>query len=56
MKLAKFERKQAKRLGVTVEWLREHFDIQPCDCGRDCKGWHIRYKLSAERRREAARA
>lgn len=54
MKLAKFERLQAKRSGVTVEHLREFHEIAPCDCGeRGCKGWQVRYKFGAERRRMA---
>lgn len=50
----KFERKAAKRSGVTVEHFREYHEITPCDCGhKDCKGYQVRYKFGAERRREA---
>lgn len=57
MKLEKFERKEAARCGVTVEHLREHYEITPCGCGkRSCKGWQVRYKFGAERRREMARS
>lgn len=53
MKLSKFERKAAERSRFTVEEFREFFAITPCDCGkRKCKGWHVRYKFGAERRRE----
>lgn len=52
MKLAKFERKAAKRAGVTVGHLREFHEITPCKCGeKDCKGWQVRYKFRGERRR-----
>lgn len=56
MKLAKFERKEAERVGVTVEHLREFHEITPCECGKSsCKGWQVRYRFGAERRREEAR-
>lgn len=52
VKLEKFERLEAKRCGVTVETLREHYKIDPCSCGKPkCKGWQVRYKFGAERRR-----
>ena len=55
MRLEKFERKEAARAGVTVEYLREHHEITPCDCGkRRCEGWKLRYRFGAERRRLAA--
>lgn len=55
MKLAKFERKEAKRCGVSVETLRKFYEITPCDCGiSGCKGWQTRYKYGAERQREIA--
>jgi hypothetical protein len=54
VKLAKFERKEAERCGVTVDHLREFHEITPCDCGeRSCKGWKVRYRFGAERRRVA---
>lgn len=54
MKLEKFERKSAKRAGVTIEHLREFHEITPCDCGKKkCKGWKVRYRFGAERRRLA---
>jgi hypothetical protein len=54
VKLAKFERKEAERCGVTVEHLREFHEITPCDCGkRSCQGWKVRYRFGTERRRVA---
>jgi hypothetical protein len=33
-----------------------HHDIVPCECGKPkCKGWALRWKFGAERRREALR-
>lgn len=53
----KFERKEAERRGVTVEHLREYHEITPCDCGKPkCKGWKVRWKFGAERRREGRTA
>jgi hypothetical protein len=35
-----FERDYAERSGVTVEWLREHRVVRPCDCREEgCDGW-----------------
>lgn len=49
----KFVRKEAARSRFTVEEFLEFFDVQPCECGaRKCKGWGVRWKFGAERRRE----
>jgi hypothetical protein len=50
-----FVRKAAKRSGFTVEEYPTFFDITPCECGKKkCKGWRVRWKFGAERRREAS--
>jgi hypothetical protein len=38
-----FERRYAKRSGVTVEWLHDHGRYgAPCNCGDDlCEGWQM---------------
>lgn len=34
-----------ERSGVTWEWLSEHMDAIPCDCGDEtCLGWQMRTK------------
>jgi hypothetical protein len=54
VKLAKFERKEAERTGFTLEEFRRQFAVTPCPCGmRGCKGWQVRYRFRAERRRLA---
>lgn len=48
-----FVRKAAKRSGFTVEEYEQYFAVTPCECGkRKCKGWQVRWKFGAERRRE----
>ena len=49
-----FVRKQAKRSGFSVEEYEQFFSVTPCECGkRKCKGWLVRYRFGAERRRVA---
>ena len=49
-----FVRKQAKRSGFSVEEYEQFFSVMPCECGkRKCKGWSVRYRFGAERRRVA---
>lgn len=57
MKREKFIRREAERVGVTEKHLLEFHEVVRCDCGKPkCKGWALRWKFGAERRREAARA
>ena len=42
MTAEEFERDYAERSGVTVEWLREHRTVRPCDCDYEkCEGWQM---------------
>jgi hypothetical protein len=55
VKRDKFIRKEAERAGVTAEHLLEFHEVLPCECGKPkCKGWQLRWKFGAQRRREAA--
>lgn len=50
----KFVRKQVKRGGwQSREQFEKFIAVIPCDCGkRKCKGWRVRWKFGAQRRRE----
>jgi hypothetical protein len=55
VKRSTFIRKEAARRGVPEEHLLEFHEVVPCECGKKkCKGWAVRWKFGAERRREAA--
>lgn len=45
-----FERAYARRSGFSVEILRKHRTVRPCDCGEDgCEGWQsISHERAAE--------
>lgn len=48
----KFVTKQAKNWDSPEHFLQFH-EVTPCDCGaKKCKGWQLRWKFGAERRRE----
>ena len=57
MDISEFALKEAKRGGwKSVDEFRQYHEITPCDCGKKkCKGWQVRWKWGAERRREAGR-
>lgn len=48
----KFVLKQAKGWDSVEEFLK-YIAVSPCDCSKKkCKGWQVRWKFGAERRRE----
>lgn len=42
LKAEQFEREYAERSGTSVEKLREHLTVRPCDCdAEECEGWEM---------------
>ena len=50
MTAEEFERAYAERSHISVEALRQHRTVRPCDCGQEgCEGWQsISHERAAE--------